>query len=246
MTAAGRGRLALASGLLVLAAVTLAAYWPTVGYPFVQDDWFWLEKFTFDVDSGLGFVADSFVPHAVHFWRPLGESLLLVYQRVFGLNELGFHAMHLLAGILAGLLTTGLARRLTGNALLAWTAGALVSGAVVVRLFPSLWMVGAYDLVGVVLFLLALLLFVDRHPVIAGAVYLAALLVKETTVPLIAVAAAYHLLYRSPPGTLGARVAALGRGLWPLVLALGLWLGPKLWRAPSPFACPKAIRTARS
>jgi hypothetical protein len=137
--------------------------------------------------------------------------------------------------VVAGLLTALVAYRLTRDSFVAWLAGIVTAGAVVVRLFPSLWMVGVYDLVGVVLFLLALLLFVDRRIVLAGVVFLAALLVKETTVPLVLVAAAYHVVYRSPPAGVGERARAFARELWPLVLALALWLVPKTVWGPSPF-----------
>ncbi len=225
-------------GTLLVAGVTLVAYWKAIGYPFAQDDWFMLESLMFQHTDGLSYAGGLFLPNEGSlFYRPLGLMFLLALQRTFGLNELGFHSIHVLLHVAAALAVAGIAYRLTRDRFVAWTVGALAAGAVVVRLFPSLWMVGSYDLAGALFFLLALLLFIDGRILWAAAAFLVALLFKEASVTLLAVVAAYHLLYRFPAGPLRARAGAFARELWPFALVVGLWVIPKLQNL-SPFSVP--------
>jgi hypothetical protein len=204
----------------------------------VLDDWFRKENLTVQYPNfdDLAYMRDTFRPQTESlFYRPLGLIFLLGVERGFGLNELGYHAIHLFFHFAGGLVVAAIAYRLTRDRLLAWIVGIVAAGSVVVRLFPSLWMVGSYDIVGGFFFLLALYAFMRRWILASAGAFLIALLFKEASIALVLIVAVFSLLYRSPEGGLGPRAKALGRELWPFVLLAGLWLIPKV-QGISPFS----------
>ena len=136
------------------------------------------------------YMRDAFRPQTESlFYRPLGLIFLLGVERGFGLNELGYHAIHLFFHFAGALVVAAIAYRLTRDRLVAWIVGIVAAGAVVVRLFPSLWMVGSYDIVGAFFFLLALYLFMRRWILASAGVFLVALLFKEASIALVPIVA---------------------------------------------------------
>jgi len=198
----------------VLAAICVVAFWPTVGYPFIQDDWIYLRYNAFH-PHGPGFLAGAFTYRGGLFYRPLGELYFGGLYQAFGLNPLGFHAFALLVHFATSLLVVAAGVRLTGSRLVGWVAGGLYAGAAVAAVQPLLWLTGSLDLLAVLLSLTAFLLYARERHVLAALALVGAILCKESALPFVAILPAYHWLCRRERAASG-RLASL-RWAWPLL-----------------------------
>jgi hypothetical protein len=165
--------------LAALAAAILSL--PGLGLPFLSDDWLQLEAAGAAVPSARTPFAD---------FRPLFMASLWLDRRVWGLSPGPAHLTNILLIAAAAALVVILARRYSGDARLAASAGLLFA------IHPyhvenAAWIAGRSDALAAVPLLLAALAY-DRWrarraglPVTAAVLFEAALLAKETAVVLV-------------------------------------------------------------
>ncbi len=215
--------LVLACGV---AAVALAVHARVLGYPFIQDDWYYIDKvLTTDLHHLL---LDEFSPFGKDVYRPLGILYFVLVAKVFDLNPFLAHITALGLHVASSLVVVAVLGRLTGDSVLGWLGGVLYASASFVHMDPLLWASGIFESASVLLALLSLWAFLQGHTGRCAIAYAAALLFKESVafLPLIFFTIAW---FDGIPGH-RARVNARWsiRHWTPICLAMVLYGGIKL------------------
>lgn len=196
-------------GPFLAAAVAAAAAAPSLGLPFQSDDWI----HTLDVSEG------SILTTSFNFFRPLCSLTYWIDWQIWGMRAAPFHLTNVLLAAATAAMVVVLARRYTGDAVLATTAG------IVFALHPYhigavAWISARSDLLSAVLLLIAAWAFdrwrdrASRVPILSLVLYESAMLAKESAVVLPAFLIVVELLGRR------RRLAASGwlRAYLPLLL----------------------------
>lgn len=167
-----------AAAPVLLTALSFAVNARVVAFPYIQDDWGYLES----VSGPHGFetLLRSVVPHGP-LYRPLGIVYFWLLAHTFGQNALGAHVVGLVLHTATGLLVAVNLERLTGRRLVASSAAALYLVATSVTVDPLLWASGFLDLGGMFLAMVALWLALDRRSTMSAIALAGALLCKEST-----------------------------------------------------------------
>lgn len=214
---------------VLLAAVVLAVYAPTVGNGFVSDDYLFLGLAATGPQSVLAY-------HGGYHYYPLGMALFYLQYLLWGLDPAGFHwvaiGLHLAASLLV--VRTGCALGLPGPA--AWAAAFLFATNGLIHEVP-LWAIGILYSLSTCLYLAGLLAYLDhvrtgRRRSLAAflALLAAALLTHEQALTLLPVCGLAAFLVVERPETVPLRSWARRRA-WELLPAAGLvavFLGFKL------------------
>ncbi len=153
----------------LLAAASVAVYLPTLKFDFVMDDPRQIEmmesRFTWSQIPSY-FTSDvwSYVERQnANYYRPVFVLWLMLNYQFFGLDHAAWHASAVVAHALATLLLFFLARRLTGDEIVAGIA-ALIFAVHPVHLEGVAWVSGATEPLWATLFFATLLMFVAaRH-----------------------------------------------------------------------------------
>jgi hypothetical protein len=181
-------RFVLLSAMLV---AIFGTYWRIFGYPFIYDDWGVLRSIEFD--HGLNFLRSAFSPVGKVVYRPLGAMYFQLIYTLFNLNPAWFHLAALFILFCTSLLVVETVRIITGEPVIAWSAGFLYATAATVHMDPILWLVGFYDLGCALFFILSVFLFIREKYFASAAIYLLGVLTKEATVALPLVLLTYQL-----------------------------------------------------
>jgi len=197
-----------------LSGLVLAAYSVSLLFPFVQDDWGWINRFQGGHPAEI--LKSIFAITGNLFFRPLSGLYLHAMYLMFGANPLPFHIVALVTLIANSLLVIAIMRFITRDEAVSVASGFVYALSTAVHMESLLWAVGIYDVGGSFFFLLAMLLFLRERPVWSVGVFLAGCLFKETVIVLPFILAAYVLILGSrregPPGAL--------RRLGPMAIAL--------------------------
>lgn len=107
-----------ASALLTIGLVTCVAYWPALGFDFVNwdDPWYVLENPLIQSWSVQNLLEIATRP-AVRNYAPLTLASYLVDHSIWGLNPLGYHLVNVLWHVLNAVLVYQLLLQLTGSRL---------------------------------------------------------------------------------------------------------------------------------
>src|SRR5688572_27881989 len=102
---------------IVLAAVTLACYWPTTGFGFVYlDDPSNVENNALVTDGLiLDGVVDALTTSHPDYWRPLTWITLMIDHELYGLDGRGYHRTNILMHAIAAVLLLLALRAMTGS-----------------------------------------------------------------------------------------------------------------------------------
>jgi hypothetical protein len=199
---------------ILLVAFVAIRFGPTLGIPFLGDDYVFLDRTRDARVQDLWSLANAdfgwFRPWSrdVHFW---------VLQRVFGPNELVFRATGLALWFLGLALYQRLVCTLAG-ARAAWLATAAVA-ALELWAAPLIWISGSQDLWMIVWVMAALWAQVRGRRLLALPLYALALLSKETAAALPVLAFAHALFIER------LRPLAAFRRVLPMLLITLAWLG---------------------
>jgi hypothetical protein len=114
-------------GVLLLAAIVVALYWPVTGYEFIaMDDNMYVVENP-HIQKGISFQGISWAMTTLYTtnWHPLTWLSLMADYELYGLNAAGYHVSNLLLHILNTLLLFLLLRRMTGETWKCITVAAL-------------------------------------------------------------------------------------------------------------------------
>ncbi len=165
--------------MLLLGSIVLV-YWRAIRFPFVQDDWSVITTLlTHDAASVL---KNAFGGASEPFYRPVGQTYILLLYQLFHLQPEGYHIAALLLHWIASVLVVVIASTVARDRFTGWVAGFLYALSVTVFRDPLYWVVGAYDLLGMLFFLLAFHWFTRQKLLLSAASYALALLSKEGTI----------------------------------------------------------------
>ncbi len=207
--------------------VVLTIYWKSLQYPFIEDDWLILHSI---VTKGPGaFLRDILLPAVGSFYRPLGQTFVLLGYLLFGLDPTGYHVVALIVHVINTLLVASLIHKITGDQWMGWVSAFIYATAVSVQMDSLLMIVGFYDLFGALFLLSSFLLHVRGKRTISALLYFLAILTKEATIVLPAILMLYTVL-TDEPGVrkLGGRLARSLRMVTPHLALLGLFLAVDL------------------
>ncbi len=228
-----------AIGLLLLAAFVAVSFRDALGFPFVNDDYVFLDR-----TRGAPFASLwGFGRLAFAWYRPWSRELhYWALQKLAGPSELVFHAASLVLALAVFASFAGLVRRFAGARASAW---ALASAAAMSAwALPLLWVAGVQDLWMLLWSLLAIRAWVSERRAIATIAFVLALLSKETACVLPGVLLAWELLVaRRSLRVALAHVA-------PLAVVTLAWagvhpqLGGRFWRHAAIEGAPPEARVA--
>ena len=201
--------------VLLLAAYVVIGYWGALTLPFINDDYFFLDK----IRQASFF--DLWKPERLYFqwYRPWSRELHYWFlSRLFGHREVAYHAISFGLWLTVAVLYFRLVERLSGER---FTSAVALTGMAALTLWagPLFWVAGVQDLWMVLFGLLFL------HAVVAGRHLLAslplalALLSKETAAVLPAIGAAYLRLVARQSWSSAFRRSS---GHWVLLACWGL------------------------
>src|SRR5690349_12283571 len=181
-------------GRALIVLLTLATYADTLRFKFVYDDypqivvnprltsWRYLPQF-FTTDVWSHFFSNT----AIHYYRPIFSTWLLINYTLFAKHPLGWHFTNVVLHLIATVLVWFLAERLTDDTTIAFFAGLLfglhpVHGEVVAWVSTSSEMLLTIFVLSSLLFLLRMKSIGNPIRWLAGSLtfYVAALLTKET------------------------------------------------------------------
>jgi hypothetical protein len=179
----------------------------------------------------------AFSPYDQVFYRPLGMTYFFLYERVFGLNPVAFHAINLAVHLTNSVLILAIALVVSRSRTVALAAAVLYATAATIHLDPLLWLVGIYELIEACFFFSGLVLFIFGKPRLSALSYLLGLLFKESVLPLPVVLLGW-LLWEGEETS--RHVSGVVRNLGPHLCVLGLYLPLKL-SGLSPFGFPSSF-----
>ncbi len=197
------GPRATAGGGFLLALTVGLVYWPSVKYPFIQDDWCVLNSLS--RDGIWNFLSTAIFSHQSKFYRPFSQLVIAVLYYLFGLNPTGYHIAALILHTVNAILVVFIARRCVGNGFSAWIVGFLYAAAASLQMDPLFWVVGMNDLCAALMFFLALLFFLRKNPPAAFAFFLLGLLSKESVIVLPLIFFIIRLFWTGGEGSWGQR-----------------------------------------
>jgi hypothetical protein len=169
----------------------VAVYWRIFKYPFIQDDWYIIDSLR--SLGNLGYLSTIFSATENLFYRPIGQLYFFVIYNLSHLDPSGFHVAALSIHFCNSFLVVAIARKLTEDTVISWSAGFLYAVAITIHMDSMLWMVGIYDIGGAFFFFLALLLFIKRRTTLSAITYCLALFTKESTIILLPIIFLYQL-----------------------------------------------------
>jgi hypothetical protein len=219
-----RLRYPLPAFLGLLALSTGLTYWRCAAFPFFQDDWGWLYKFS---AAGPASVIRSILSFkGTLFYRPLPQLYMLAMYHLFGPNPAPFHVAALSIHFLNAVLVAFIIRKITNNGRIAYVASLLYALSISVNLDPLLWMVGSYELLCAFFFFLSFLLYLHGKLFLSVASFACSIISKESSFMLPAIFLSYRLIYRTQSedreeGPYGRGEVAAGI-LFALIMALSL------------------------
>jgi hypothetical protein len=149
----------------------LAAFWPCLRLPFIQDDWGFLLELQTNNTAVL--LANFFHPGGAIFYRPLAATYLLALYKLFGVQPWPFHVLALAIHIFNASLVFRIMTHLLRDRGIGLLTGLLYAVAVSIHLDPLCWAVGIYDIGGACFFFLAIWFFIREHPKTSVACFLA-------------------------------------------------------------------------
>ena len=162
---------------LLLLVLIFVVYARVISFPFIQDDYTYLNSFK---EGGVS----TWLKPAGYFYRPLAAVYLYGMYRVFGENPIPFHVAALLIHFFTTVIIIRFVRAINGYEPLAWCVGFIYAFAGAVHIECLIWAVGIHDLGGMFFFMLAMLLFVRSRHGLGAIAYLAACLFKEQAIVL--------------------------------------------------------------
>jgi protein O-mannosyl-transferase len=134
----------------VVLLVTAAVYLPALGFGFVLDDWTQIvlshARFTWHSIPGY-FTTDVWsyiLQFKSNYYRPVFMLWLMLNYQLFGLETVPWHASMIVAHMAVTLMVYFLAQRLTGNRMVAGTAG-LLFGVHPVHVEAVAWLSGSTE-----------------------------------------------------------------------------------------------------
>ena len=209
----------LTLSFLLIAAVSVL-YLPLAEFPFVQDDWALLHKFTFLHAPGM--LRDLMSPAGKLFFRPAGLFYCAIVYYSFGLNPVGFHVLSVALLTLSSFLVVSIAHRCTRDPRIAWGSGFLYAAASTVHFESQMWLVGVFDIGAGVCLLFCLSAFMRRRYVISALAFALALGFKESAAPFPCVLLACGILDETGGTRMSRLLSSLLRrvGLHAVILAI--------------------------
>jgi tetratricopeptide (TPR) repeat protein len=147
----------LLAGLL-LAGVTIAAYWPSLAGQFIFDDVSLVTNSPL-VKAGDGLYRMWFTTQPVDYW-PLTNSSFWLEWRVWGTNPVGYHVLNLVLHIASAFLVWAVLRRL---AIPGAFLGALIFAVHPVNVESVAWIGQRKNTLSMVFFLLSIFWFLDAE-----------------------------------------------------------------------------------
>lgn len=162
---------------LLLLALIFTVYARVITFPFIQDDYTYLNDFK---EGGV----TSRLRPAGHFYRPLAALYLYGMYKTFGACPAPFHVAALLIHFFTTIIIIRFVRIIYPYEPLAWCVGFIYAFAGTVHIECLIWVVGVHDLGGMFFFMLAMLLFVRCRTWMGAVAYLAACLFKEQAIVL--------------------------------------------------------------
>jgi len=148
-------------GVLLLAAVVLALYWPVTGFEFIaMDDNLYLFENP-DIQKGLSRQGIAWAITTLYTtnWHPLTWLSLLADYELYGLNAVGYHVSSLLLHILNTLLLFLVLRRMTGETWKCLTVAALF-GVHPLNIESVVWIAERKNLLSTLFWILTLFTYV--------------------------------------------------------------------------------------
>jgi hypothetical protein len=219
-----RGRTLLLA--LLVAATALTVHGRVLRYPFIMDDWGYLDR-ALTIDASL-LLQQDLSPIGKTLYRPIWPLYFLFVGKVFGLNALATHVISLSLHIAASLMVVRVLTRLTGDTVIGWLSGILYASASFVHMDPLLWAAGIFESGSILLALVSIWCFLEGHMVGAAIAYAVGLLFKESVVflPVLFVAIA-RFGRRSDPSAPVPGPWSIRRAL-PIVLVIAAYSAIKL------------------
>ena len=221
-------RRTLATGALALAvvAIGIAVHAPVLRYPFIQDDWYFLNYVL--TGGSWRMLAGEFSPYDRLFYRPLGSAYFVVIAEVLNSSAFITHLVALTLHTGASLLVFDVIRRLTRSVLVGWLSALLYASAASVHMDPLLWASGIVDNASVCLALVSIRCFVAGRMAWSAVAYGVALLFKESVwfLPLVFAAVPRLGADNSTEPRTGTRWRA--RRLGPICVVAALWVVIKI------------------
>lgn len=220
---------------LILALITLAAFWPTLSGEFVYDDLLLVKDNT--LIKSFGNLGEAFsrpywegLDHdgsgTVGLWRPLTTVALMLGQVLGSGSALGFHAISVLAHLAVVICAAGLARRLSSSSLIGLWTGILFA-LHPVHVESVAWISGISDPVAGLFCLLTLsshLTWLEsgrsKSPWITGIWFFLALLSKESALAVLPMMLVIDLFQFKKGGEVGQRL----RGYYPAIGAFFMYM----------------------
>jgi hypothetical protein len=202
--------------LVLLAALLLVLHGGALRWPFVSDDFVFL-----DASRDVRQLFTSFDDYSNYF-RPIGRELYFFVGHLLARNDpLPWHVFNFLVllGIVA--MVVALGHRLAGPRV------GVLAGAAYALLYSHhlalAWISCAQDLLAAGLAMVAVHALLSRRPVRAGSFHLLAMLAKESVAALPIVYAAWRALEPAPGRSWRERLARGARESAPLWAATGAW-----------------------
>jgi hypothetical protein len=217
----------IAIGILFLALC--AIYLPDIGRGFIKDDFTWIMSSRVERPADLFW----FFARDAGFYRPLVTLTFAADRFLFGLEPLGYGGTNFALLLLGAGCLVGLGRRLGMSAPASTVAGAVWAFNFHGVNMAVLWISGRTALLLTVCAIAAAIAVLKGHRVAAGFWTLLALLAKEEAVALPLTLGVWAWLFpdgrATSPGP--SRLRHLVARIWPLAVALGLYLGLRAWTA---------------
>ena len=213
------GWLMVGSLLLIFA---LSQYGYGIALPFVNDDYFFIDRARAD---GLWGAIDP-ARSLFHWYRPISTGLhFWIVDHVSGGSAAGFHLANLILWLGVQLLYWRIVRTVAGDAVA--TLATAWSAALAVWAVPILWPSGAQDLLVALFGLSYVALMLEGRPAPALAAFGCALLSKETAIVFPAIATTLEIA-RGRPRRQAIAARTLEAGVTCLWIALHPTLGARL------------------
>lgn len=219
----------------ILALITLAAFWPTLGGEFVYDDLLLVKDNT--LIKSFGNLGEAFTrPYwegldhdgsgTVGLWRPLTTVALMIGQVVGSGSATGFHVVSILAHLAVAIVAAGLARRLSNNSMIGLWTGILFA-LHPVHVESVAWISGICDPLAGLFCLLTLsshLTWLEsergKFPWMTGLWLFLALLSKESALAVLPMMFVIDLFQFKKGGEIGQRL----RGYYPAIGAFFMYM----------------------
>ena len=176
----------------LLVASVGALYLPLAQYPFVQDDWPLLDSFLFQPAGAT--ILGILTPVGKLFYRPLGQLYCFAVYSTFGLNPAGFHVLATLGLLATALFVVQLARKATGDSIVAWGSGFLYVGAANILLDTQMWLVGIFDIGAGMFSVLSLLYALRKRYALSALFFALAIPFKEGAAVILLVLLAWDII----------------------------------------------------